>query len=275
MGLLRKSEEAATRTDPVASWGERAWKAVYWIFGPSLLSGAALTALGWLFYNPLFGVLIGLAAFALAQAGLTFNAIRKSVAQRGPMAQLGNAVSGNEDDDKDTGHLNEGEPKKALEKESDTSKSPERTPLASGSARYPLLKNDEFLNTYFKGRTIPIARLADEVGQIKRGTTIIDNLTFQDCHIVGTAALVPLDNRPVVGYTLIDCVHDDAEMAFWTGYDRMYVAYIGTIGSENCVFRDCRFTRVGVLVSVAELHAIRGQPGDEQSEPSDEAEVGD
>lgn len=96
MGFLRRSADAATRTDPLASWGERAWKAVLWIFGPSLLSGAALTVLGWLIYNPLYGLLIGLAAFAIAQVGLTFNAIRKSAAQKGPMAQLGDPVSGNE-----------------------------------------------------------------------------------------------------------------------------------------------------------------------------------
>jgi len=96
MGLLRKSEETATRTDPLASWGERAWKAVLWIFGPSTLLGAAVTAWGWLAHNPQYGFLIGLITFTVFQAGLTFNAIRKSRAQKGPMAQLGYPASSGE-----------------------------------------------------------------------------------------------------------------------------------------------------------------------------------
>jgi|SRR5215204_1172839 len=88
MGWLQRSEETATRTDPLASWGERAWKAVLWIFGPSTLLGAAVTVWGWLTHNPQYGLIIGLITFTIVQAGLTFNAIRKSRAQTGPMAQL-------------------------------------------------------------------------------------------------------------------------------------------------------------------------------------------
>ena len=77
----------ASRTDAVASWGERAAKLVLWVVGPSTILAAVLGGLGWLWSNPLYGALIGLAAFALTQLGLTLWAIRRSAARRGPFAE--------------------------------------------------------------------------------------------------------------------------------------------------------------------------------------------
>jgi hypothetical protein len=68
----------AGRTDAVASWGERAAKLLLWVVGPSVLSGLAVGAYGWLTANPLYGIAFGFMAFALVQLALTLQAIRRS-----------------------------------------------------------------------------------------------------------------------------------------------------------------------------------------------------
>ena len=87
MGWLRRSEDVANRADPLASWGERPAKLLLWTTGPSALTALGLGALGWLAANPLYGILIALAAFALTQFALTLLAIRRSTASKGPFAQ--------------------------------------------------------------------------------------------------------------------------------------------------------------------------------------------
>jgi len=66
---------------------------VLWIIGPSALLTLGLAVLSWLTtYSFLYTALVGLAAFALAQLGLMFWAIRKSAAKRGPFADPGGAA---------------------------------------------------------------------------------------------------------------------------------------------------------------------------------------
>jgi cell division protein FtsB len=59
------------------SFGERASKTLWWILGGPLVSGVVLGALAWLSQNLLYGILIGLAAWAVAQVGFTVWGIRR------------------------------------------------------------------------------------------------------------------------------------------------------------------------------------------------------
>lgn len=77
MGWLRKSEELAGRADPLASWGERIAKALWWVLGGPVVSGLVLGAIGWISHNLLYGALIGLAAWALTQVGFTVWGFRR------------------------------------------------------------------------------------------------------------------------------------------------------------------------------------------------------
>lgn len=163
---MRRSEGAATRTDPLASWGERAWKAVLWIFGPSVLSGGALTTLGWLAYNPLYGVLIGIAAFAIIQAGLTFNAIRKSAVQRGPMAQLGYAAS----------------PTEAADTNAPSAENDEGTGEANVAPEYP---TDEEVFKRFLAQPLKPIRDATFINErVSLDGFLYERCTFKDCTFV-------------------------------------------------------------------------------------------
>jgi hypothetical protein len=71
----------------VVSVAERAGKVLWWVLGGPLVTGAVLGALGWLVQNPLYGVVIGLAAWAIAQVGFTVWAIRKLVIRGEPLVK--------------------------------------------------------------------------------------------------------------------------------------------------------------------------------------------
>ena len=77
----------ATRTDPLLSWGERVGKALWWVLGGPAVTGAVLGVLAWVVQNPFYGVLIGLAGWALTQVGFTVWAIRNLAAAGAPSAE--------------------------------------------------------------------------------------------------------------------------------------------------------------------------------------------
>lgn len=69
---------------------------------------------------------------------------------------------------------------------------------------------------------------------------IIRNRTFEDCDIYGPAVLVPLSGR------LDGCSFEgDADTVLWELSPRQE-RIVGAIGLEDCIFRRCRFRRIGL-----------------------------
>lgn len=66
----------ADTSDPVVSWGERIFKVLLWVLGGPVVSGVMLGAIAWVSQNLLYGVLIGLAGWAMTQVGFTVWGIR-------------------------------------------------------------------------------------------------------------------------------------------------------------------------------------------------------
>jgi phage host-nuclease inhibitor protein Gam len=87
MGRFGRLLDWATKSDAVVSWGERIGKVLLWVLGGPLVTGIVLGVAGWLTQNPLYGVLIGLAAWAIAQVGFTVWAIRKLAVGTMPSAE--------------------------------------------------------------------------------------------------------------------------------------------------------------------------------------------
>jgi hypothetical protein len=229
MGWLRRSQQLARDTDPLFSWGERAWKAVLWIFGPSVLVGAPLTVLGWIVYNPLYGVLIGLGAFAIAQAGLTFNAIRKSAAQRGPLAGLGQAAL-------------------------------TPTPTDDESLPFPLPR--PLPPDWSSRRTLfnLSFRLVDLIApdQVMNQTNVRDK-TFYRCTIHGPAILIPRDTRFDGDNKFLNEPRTEhpQSMLYAMTPDQNRTWFSGTVSARDCVFRDCTFVDIGLMHYEPNIRRLR------------------
>jgi hypothetical protein len=83
------------------------------------------------------------------------------------------------------------------------------------------------------GETLRIADYARDEG-------VVRDMEFEDCTVRGPAVLVPLR-----GVEIGDCRFDaDLERLFWTTSPGEPPA--GGIGLENCIFRTCRFEKVGL-----------------------------
>lgn len=139
---------------------------------------------------------------------------------------------------------------------------------SGGTATYPLLKRDELSETRFTRRTIHIADFAREVAGLNWKDAVINDRVFEDCHIVGPAVLVPMNTGRVGGFTFVDCRWDESTTAFWVPAENIEQALTGIVGLEDSVFRECRFTRVGVLMSVEEVRERRGESAEPEGEPT-------
>jgi hypothetical protein len=87
MGWLRRSLEWATKSDPVVSWGERAAKVLWWLFGPTI-GALVVGGLGWIAYGLLYGALFGVIAFAALQFGLTMWLLRPQPQNGGSQSEV-------------------------------------------------------------------------------------------------------------------------------------------------------------------------------------------
>lgn len=134
---------------------------------------------------------------------------------------------------------------------------------SGGTAAYPLLKRDELSETRFTRRTIHIADFVREVARLNWKDAVVNDRVFEDCHIIGPAILVPMNTGRVGGFTFVDCRWDERIAAFWAPAENIEQAFTGIVGLEDSVFRECRFTRVGVLMSVEEVRQRR----EESAEP--------
>jgi hypothetical protein len=105
---------------------------------------------------------------------------------------------------------------------------------SSMAASKPPATAEESAQRYIRGRTLRIAELA-------RDDLIIRSRTFEDCDIYGPAVLI------AVGTGIMqECGFEgDAETVFWEiPAERVRIA--GAIALEDCVFRRCRFSKIGL-----------------------------
>lgn len=79
MGWFQKLQRLADTSDPMVSWGERIFKVLLWVLGGPMVSGLVFGAVAWVSQNLLYGVLIGLAGWAMTQVGFTVWGIRRLV----------------------------------------------------------------------------------------------------------------------------------------------------------------------------------------------------
>jgi hypothetical protein len=70
------------------------------------------------------------------------------------------------------------------------------------------------------------------------GPDVIDGHEFYDCHILGPAVLFLLDFITIVG-----CSFPSPDVFWPVETDRQY---FGVIAIKHCVFKTCRFERVGI-----------------------------
>jgi hypothetical protein len=79
------------------------------------------------------------------------------------------------------------------------------------------------------------------ISDLATTTDVVASMTFENCVITGPAVLVPL-----AGTQFISSAFEapDPESMLWEiAPTRRYT--VGAIGLLNCVFRGCRFTRIG------------------------------
>jgi len=134
---------------------------------------------------------------------------------------------------------------------------------SGGTAAHPLLKTEELSETHIKNRTVHIADFAREVADLRWGDTVIEGRTFEDCYILGPAILVPLNTGDLTGHVFVgDDQWYEQDSTFWSA-SSVTDYYAGVIGLENCVFRNCRYKRVGILVPEEEIRRAKKPNADE------------
>ena len=102
---------------------------------------------------------------------------------------------------------------------------------------------DQLTSSHLQGLNIRINDLARE-------EPFVRNRTFVDCHIYGPAVLV-LDGCTLRGIT------------FDTPIDSLFILVTqerawGVIKIENCIFKDCRFMKIGIAGSAEFKQLVEG-----------------
>ena len=69
---------------------------------------------------------------------------------------------------------------------------------------------------------------------------------FVDCEIYGPATVVPVESL-IGGKTFINCSWDEDPWHRWRG-SSVGRYYVGAIRLQDCVFQDCHFRGVGLVV---------------------------
>ncbi len=130
-------------------------------------------------------------------------------------------------------------------------------PADASAVLYPPITDDELSKTHFERRTVYIAELARKAAGIKWKDAVLHNITFVECRIVGPAVLALMNTGQFGGGdAIIDCSFDEgAEVAWRPAWG--YESYPGIVGAEDCLFRGCRFTRVGLLQGAQEPAPIK------------------
>jgi hypothetical protein len=113
---------------------------------------------------------------------------------------------------------------------------------------HPWIKEGEMDGDSIRQRSIHIADFARRVRVGGRAGVVLKEKVFDNCHIYGPTILVPLDTGEVGGKAFVRCQRLDQEDTFWLPADHPS-EHAGTVKLEDCLFRDCIFTEVGVVGS--------------------------
>lgn len=115
---------------------------------------------------------------------------------------------------------------------------------------YPFLEPHEYSNQYFKNRSINIAEFAQREGKAgDYNNAVVKNRVFEDCRIYGPAVFYPKAVPDILAQVFVGGSKwsEGRNRVFWIPCPKNHPDLVGIIGLEDCIFRDCRFTQVGVL----------------------------
>jgi hypothetical protein len=185
--------------------------------------------LGSVTYGLLYGSLFGVVTFALAQLGLTLRVIRK------PAAKPASSVEPESED-------------AAKQHSSSQSSSVGPTPDP-----YPRIQDHELpqllATRWVERRSFQIEQFVKQNAfTLRKDITLqLNHMTFVDCQIYGPAILVSVVGA-VGGKTFVDCTWDEEPWQRWrASYTEGY--YVGAITLADCVFRNCHFRGVGLVMN--------------------------
>jgi hypothetical protein len=99
-----------------------------------------------------------------------------------------------------------------------------------------------------------VVRLAE----LARDRDIIEDLVFEDCHIEGPALIYLIADCSLVN-SGFDAGGGPPDSVLWEVPDGSYK--VGVIGLKLCTFTDCRFSRVGLVGTKADMDRIRREFG--------------
>lgn len=113
---------------------------------------------------------------------------------------------------------------------------------SAGSQAWPFASNQELSASYIDGKSLYLSDLT-------RQNWIVRNRTFENCFIRGPAVVAVM-----VGTDFINCSFaeggDQKSLVWPVGPGR--ADHVGAIGLEGCIFRNCTFLRVGLLVNLTD-----------------------
>ena len=81
------------------------------------------------------------------------------------------------------------------------------------------------------------------IAELTVNTVVLEDLTFQNCRIIGPAVLVPL-----AGGSIHHCTFDTSEgvdSIFWE-IPATRTSVVGAVGLVNCHFSACTFVGIGI-----------------------------
>ena len=204
-------------TDTALSWIDRLLR----VFGASAGLGLIVGAIAWLIQNFYAAVVVGLVVWLFAIMGL----LARAALRVGPP---------------ETGGV-----------EAKSSASVHSSPAPVMSEPYPRVRDEEvpqLLETrWVQGRTIQIEQFVRHRAYTLRNDVHVrlNHMTFMDCQIYGPALLAPA--KSVVSPTFVDCTWDEEPWQRWrASYKEGY--YVGAITVADCVFRNCHFRGVGLVM---------------------------
>jgi hypothetical protein len=124
---------------------------------------------------------------------------------------------------------------------------------APASSPYPPIQEYELplllATRWVQGRSFQIEQFVRQNAFKLRNdiSLTLNHMTFVDCQIYGPALIAPTTGV-VGGKTFVDCSWDEDPWHWWKGFSEGRY-YVGVIRLEDCVFRNCHFRGVGVVMN--------------------------
>ncbi len=109
----------------------------------------------------------------------------------------------------------------------------------------PWIRDEELSEPRFEERSASLAEFARKAAVPGLEYRVIRERTFVKCDIYGPCVVIPTAGK-IGGKTFIDCEWLDEANTSWPPQAYAH-SLVGVIVLEDCRFRECRFTLVGVL----------------------------